>query len=115
MIGQTPGEIYRFAVHARRTDPDGGAGGGACTLLVIRLPNQVLLLHPRGAVDRGGADHAGGHRVGRLPGHGSWTRRQRPGPEGTAAVTQTHGDGFVIHVVADQVTHIESPDTDPTQ
>ncbi|MPZ64382.1 MAG: hypothetical protein GEU83_02250 [Pseudonocardiaceae bacterium] len=54
MTGHTAGERYRFAVHAQRTDPQTGARGGACTLLVIRLDDQVLLLH-HGALSTGAA------------------------------------------------------------
>lgn len=44
-MGRTADERYRFVIHAQRTDPETGVRGGACTLLVIRLQNQVLLLH----------------------------------------------------------------------
>lgn len=49
------GERYRAAVEARYTAPDGsGTGGGACALVIIRLPSQVLLLH-HGALSTGAA------------------------------------------------------------
>lgn len=49
------GARYRAAIEARHTAPDGsGNGGGRCNLLVIRLPNQVLLLH-HGALSTGAA------------------------------------------------------------
>lgn len=49
------GESYRAAVEGRYTAPDGsGSGGGACTVLVIRLRSQVLLLH-HGALSTGAA------------------------------------------------------------